>query len=164
LSLIMSKCTICGRGLSNPADPFSEDCGRDCLLCMADAGDPECVEGALKAARTAADALSASPPSETLTRIRYDDDLDRLREQRDSARDLIDIMRAQAADDLRELDAFEARATTAEAAVARLTEALLRLDEMIYQDPQVIERAGEWRDFISAALSPITPAEQEQPE
>lgn len=41
---VISKehCNICGRRLNNPADPFSEDCGGDCLLCMAEAGDPEC--------------------------------------------------------------------------------------------------------------------------
>lgn len=38
----MKKCFICNRVLDNPEDPFSEDCGGDCLQCMADAGDPEC--------------------------------------------------------------------------------------------------------------------------
>lgn len=34
-------CSICKRWLNNPKDPFSEDCGGDCLLCMADCQDPE---------------------------------------------------------------------------------------------------------------------------
>lgn len=38
------ECRICGRALDNPADPLSTDCGGDCLKCMADCGDPDCVE------------------------------------------------------------------------------------------------------------------------
>ena len=37
------KCNICGRALDNPDDPASKDCGGDCVVCMAEAGDPECV-------------------------------------------------------------------------------------------------------------------------
>jgi hypothetical protein len=36
-------CQICGRGLDNPANPLSEDCGGDCWGCIgeieADMGD-----------------------------------------------------------------------------------------------------------------------------
>ncbi|KAB1068865.1 MazG-like family protein [Methylobacterium planeticum] len=49
----------------------------------------------------------------------------------------------------------EARAQTAEAGVARLTEALRSLDEMIFHDPQVIESAGFFRDFIARRLGPV---------
>jgi len=37
-------CHICNRELNNPTDPRSTDCGGDCLECMADAGDPDCIE------------------------------------------------------------------------------------------------------------------------
>jgi hypothetical protein len=36
-------CGICERVLDNPQDPVSQNCGGDCLQCMADAGDPEAV-------------------------------------------------------------------------------------------------------------------------
>lgn len=36
----MTTCTICKRPLGVASDPFSVDCGGDCLLCMADAEDP----------------------------------------------------------------------------------------------------------------------------
>lgn len=38
------NCQICNRLLNNPNDPYSEDCGGDCLKCMAECGDPECEE------------------------------------------------------------------------------------------------------------------------
>lgn len=38
-----NRCHICGRGLNNADDPRSLDCGGDCLQCMADAGDPDCI-------------------------------------------------------------------------------------------------------------------------
>lgn len=28
------NCTICKRELNNPDDPFSDDCGGDCAMCM----------------------------------------------------------------------------------------------------------------------------------
>lgn len=39
------QCRICGRPLDDPADPVrSQDCGGDCLKCMATVGkDPECI-------------------------------------------------------------------------------------------------------------------------
>lgn len=45
----MSKCSICSRTLSVPTDPLSPDCGGDCLLCMAVAGDPSCIVMVLQA-------------------------------------------------------------------------------------------------------------------
>lgn len=36
-------CAICGRPLDVADDPLSVDCGGDCLGCMADCGDPDCV-------------------------------------------------------------------------------------------------------------------------
>lgn len=46
----MALCTICKRELDNPADPTTRNLGGDCLLCMAEAGDPD--------ARMSLDALS----------------------------------------------------------------------------------------------------------
>lgn len=40
----MRNCLTCKRHLDNPIDPFSRDCGGDCLVCMAQAGDPECIK------------------------------------------------------------------------------------------------------------------------
>lgn len=37
-------CRICGRELNVDSDPLSVDCGGDCVKCMAEAGDPDCVE------------------------------------------------------------------------------------------------------------------------
>jgi hypothetical protein len=34
------RCNICKRELDVDSDPFSTDCGGDCLACMADADDP----------------------------------------------------------------------------------------------------------------------------
>lgn len=39
------------------------------------------------------------------------------------------------------------------AEIARLQRVLRDLDDRIFNDPQVIERAGEWRTMIAAALS-----------
>lgn len=39
----MDTCNICGRPLDNPDDPTTRDCGGDCLRCMADTGDPDCI-------------------------------------------------------------------------------------------------------------------------
>jgi hypothetical protein len=38
------KCGICGQELNVPLKPETGDCGGDCLKCMADFDDPECVE------------------------------------------------------------------------------------------------------------------------
>lgn len=38
------KCKTCKCKLDDPDDPTSRDCGGDCLKCMAEAGDPDCVE------------------------------------------------------------------------------------------------------------------------
>lgn len=40
-------CKTCGAHLDVCHDPFSMDCGGDCLLCMADAGDPDCLKSVL---------------------------------------------------------------------------------------------------------------------
>lgn len=39
-----NHCTTCDRKFDNPDDPLSLDCGGHCVKCLADAGDPECVE------------------------------------------------------------------------------------------------------------------------
>lgn len=38
-----ARCAICKRLLGNPEDPASVNCGGDCLQCMADCGDPDCI-------------------------------------------------------------------------------------------------------------------------
>ena len=38
-------CTLCETPLDIPGRPWTQSCGGDCLACMADAGDPECVAG-----------------------------------------------------------------------------------------------------------------------
>jgi anti-anti-sigma factor len=40
----ISRCRICGQTLNVTSKPETLDCGGDCLKCMADSGDPECVE------------------------------------------------------------------------------------------------------------------------
>jgi hypothetical protein len=43
-SALQKRCKICRRLLGDPADPIrSLDCGGDCLQCMADCGDPDCI-------------------------------------------------------------------------------------------------------------------------
>ncbi len=37
----MGKCNICKRELDQPNDPTTQNCGGDCLQCMADCGDPD---------------------------------------------------------------------------------------------------------------------------
>lgn len=42
---ITSKCSICTRSLDVEGDPYSFDCGGDCVMCMANiALDPDAVE------------------------------------------------------------------------------------------------------------------------
>ncbi len=36
-------CQLWGRPLDNVDDPRSTSCGGDCLRCMADCGDPDCI-------------------------------------------------------------------------------------------------------------------------
>lgn len=43
----VSTCGICGVALT-PGESLRKDCGGDCLLCMADAGDPSCIETAYR--------------------------------------------------------------------------------------------------------------------
>lgn len=50
------NCQICKRQLDQPTDPTSRDCGGDCALCMASAGDPDCRITVLEA--TAPELLS----------------------------------------------------------------------------------------------------------
>jgi anti-anti-sigma factor len=40
----VSRCRICGQELNVPFKPETLDRGGDCLKCMADSGDPDCVE------------------------------------------------------------------------------------------------------------------------
>jgi hypothetical protein len=39
---------MCGRELNNPNDPTTEDCGGDCLKCMAQCNDYECMAAMAK--------------------------------------------------------------------------------------------------------------------
>jgi hypothetical protein len=36
-------CTLCETPLDQPGRPWTRSCGGDCLACMADVGDPDCV-------------------------------------------------------------------------------------------------------------------------
>lgn len=39
------NCSICKRLLNDPKDPTTQDCGGDCLRCMAEVGeDPDCIQ------------------------------------------------------------------------------------------------------------------------
>ncbi len=38
-----NHCQICKRALNVKDDPSTEDCGGDCLRCMAEAGDPSAI-------------------------------------------------------------------------------------------------------------------------
>ena len=48
------NCLICCRKLNVPDEPDSLDCGGDCLRCMAEMGDPECVLSLAKKHRSKA--------------------------------------------------------------------------------------------------------------
>lgn len=37
------RCNICRRLMNDPADPTSLNCGGDCMRCLAEAGDPDCI-------------------------------------------------------------------------------------------------------------------------
>jgi len=39
----MSNCRICGK-VMNTGNPLDRDCGGDCTECMAEFGDPGCME------------------------------------------------------------------------------------------------------------------------
>lgn len=45
----MAQCSICQKTLDNPFDALSKDCGGDCVLCMAECDDPECIKGVKEA-------------------------------------------------------------------------------------------------------------------
>lgn len=59
----MKHCTICKTLLNRPDDPTTEDCGGDCLRCMAEAGDPECLMSMLRI-RSASRFFSNFTPSD----------------------------------------------------------------------------------------------------
>ena len=44
----MSNCLTCKRPLDDPQDPTTENCGGDCLKCMAEIGDDEDCIRAMK--------------------------------------------------------------------------------------------------------------------
>lgn len=52
-------CNICYRTLDALDDPTTEDCGGDCLRCMAMVGDPDCIAAMNKILR---DLLRAAVP------------------------------------------------------------------------------------------------------
>lgn len=47
----MANCGICRKLLDNPLDVLSGDCGGDCILCMAEFEDPDCIEDVCKAVK-----------------------------------------------------------------------------------------------------------------
>jgi hypothetical protein len=48
------RCRICYCLLNQPGQPDTRDCGGDCLKCMAEAGDPECIAAMRALAQPAA--------------------------------------------------------------------------------------------------------------
>lgn len=40
----MSNCNICKVELDQSNKPETRDCGGDCLKCMAECGDPDCIK------------------------------------------------------------------------------------------------------------------------
>jgi len=40
---MMEKCQTCGREMNNEPDSLNLNCGGDCMKCMADCGDPDCI-------------------------------------------------------------------------------------------------------------------------
>lgn len=44
----LGHCNICGVKLNQPDKRETEDCGGDCLKCMAQAGDPDCIRAMKK--------------------------------------------------------------------------------------------------------------------
>lgn len=44
----MSNCLMCGR-LLDTEDIASRDCGGDCLGCLAECGDPDCIDALVEA-------------------------------------------------------------------------------------------------------------------
>lgn len=45
------RCNICGHATNTNKNSLYLDCGGDCLLCMADAGDLDCIQSVAKIAR-----------------------------------------------------------------------------------------------------------------
>ena len=45
-------CRACGRAMDS-----RDNCGGDCVYCMAEAGDPECIKDCIARARTAAETI-----------------------------------------------------------------------------------------------------------
>jgi len=41
---VSPTCNICGRVLDVAQDPSSRNCGGDCVRCMAESGDPDCIK------------------------------------------------------------------------------------------------------------------------
>ena len=55
-------CTMCETPLDIPGRPWTRSCGGDCLACMADVGDPDCV-----AAMAAIVAVEGAVPADRIT-------------------------------------------------------------------------------------------------
>ena len=49
--LYLSTCLICGVIMSDDPGSLNHDCGGDCLMCMADAGDMDCLISAFNIMR-----------------------------------------------------------------------------------------------------------------
>jgi hypothetical protein len=56
----MRRCGICGGLLDVPGDDGTRDCGGDCLRCMAEAGDPDCVSATEEVPSRVADTATAT--------------------------------------------------------------------------------------------------------
>ena len=72
----MGHCSICNRALDVADDPYSLNCGGDCLMCLAEARDPDCVRMVLEIAKKDAkrlDALVRNPALRVLGGHRVND-------------------------------------------------------------------------------------------
>ncbi len=62
-------CSVCGNPMTADSS-LRHDCGGDCLMCMAEAGDPECVAAALRLQEQLAGAQQAQAAARLATPAR----------------------------------------------------------------------------------------------
>lgn len=83
--------------------------------------------------------------------------------ERDKAQKMLGVYEEQHEDTSELVRFMSGQIKELKAEAEALREALIGLDQRIWVDPQVIDRAGEWRDYIRAALiQPATPANSEE--
>lgn len=67
----IEKCSICGSAMDT-GNPLRINCGGDCALCMADAGDPDCVEDAFRLLKLELSRRDKMTDSERLEQLLHD--------------------------------------------------------------------------------------------